>query len=289
MWKYIARSAIGIGHQKLNLPCQDYAGCELKGQYLIGVVADGAGSARFSELGSRSVVRAALRFLTNHEMEFESRGKTIWGNIKKLLNTELNWKLLNTDVTQLIKPDNQVSIEDEVKAYFQNLLQECIADLRREAQQNNCDVKDLASTLLVFIAHTNWLVAMQVGDGLLVVRERDESDYRLIIKPRRGEFANETIFVTSDGAIDSIQTAIVNKPCAFICAATDGVENVAVRLSDWSPFAPFFLPLEEYLRETDKPEEDDRYLMDFLNSDRLNARTDDDKTLLIALNYDSTN
>jgi hypothetical protein len=108
----------------------------------------------------------------------------------------------------------------------------------------------------------------------------------LVIKPHKGEFANETIFVTSDGAIDSMQTAIVPKPCDFICAATDGVENVAMRLSDWSPFAPFFSPLEQYLKETDKPE-DDTYLIDFLNSDRLNDRTDDDKTLLIALHVSS--
>jgi hypothetical protein len=54
-------------------------------------------------------------------------------------------------------------------------------------------------------------------------------------------------------------------------------------LSDWQPHAPFFKPLEEYLRETAKPEDDEKYVIDFLNSERLNSRTDDDKTLLLCL------
>jgi hypothetical protein len=73
----------------------------------------------------------------------------------------------------------------------------------------------------------------------------------------------------------------------FICASTDGLERLAIQISDWTPFAPFFNPLEQYLRETDNLEKSDEYLMSFLNSERLNARTDDDKTLLLCL-YDSS-
>jgi hypothetical protein len=40
------------------------------------------------------------------------------------------------------------------------------------------------------------------------------------------------------------------------------------------------------LRETVDPDLNDQYIVDFLNSDRLNARTDDDKTLLIAISYE---
>ena len=50
---------------------------------------------------------------------------------------------------------------------------------------------------------------------------------------------------------------------------------------DWEPFAPFFNPLEEYLKETPNPEADDDYLVSFLTSERLNQKTDDDKTLVL--------
>ncbi|QKQ78011.1 protein phosphatase 2C domain-containing protein [Nostoc sp. TCL240-02] len=79
-----------------------------------------------------------------------------------------------------------------------------------------------------------------------------------------------------------MQVEVICEKQEFICASTDGLEKVAIRLSDWKPFSPFFKPLEEYLHETVNPKED-KYLTEFLNSERLNSRTDDDKTLLLCL------
>jgi hypothetical protein len=39
--------------------------------------------------------------------------------------------------------------------------------------------------------------------------------------------------------------------------------------------------LEEYLDETPIPEQNDAYIMNFLESEYLNKQTDDDKTLLL--------
>ena len=59
---------------------------------------------------------------------------------------------------------------------------------------------------------------------------------------------------------------------------------MAIRLSDLTPHAPFFDPLKTYLEQTKNPESNTQYLEQFLNSDRLNSRTNDDKTLLLCLN-----
>jgi len=273
MWRYIVRSAIGVAHQQLGLPCQDNAGCFVKGNCLIGVVADGAGSAKFAEIGSQSLVKTTLKFINEHDLHFS--------------NKLTMWQLLNTDVTQLPKVWKAKTPTDEyVKTFFRDLTDECIKNLRQEAQKNHCDLCDLASTLLVFIAHKKWLVAMQIGDSILVVRERGNQDYKLLFNPQRGEFANETVFITSPEAIIDMQIVVMPISCDFICAASDGLESVALRFSDWMPFSPFFSPLEQYLRETVDPDLNDQYIVDFLNSDRLNARTDDDKTLLIAISYE---
>jgi hypothetical protein len=48
-----------------------------------------------------------------------------------------------------------------------------------------------------------------------------------------------------------------------------------------TPSPGFFTPLEEYIKEIVHPEQEDKYLIEFLNSERLNKRTDDDKTLLL--------
>jgi hypothetical protein len=69
----------------------------------------------------------------------------------------------------------------------------------------------------------------------------------------------------------------------FLCAATDGLERVAVRLHDWQPYAPFFQPFEACLLQLPTAVEQYSYLKTFLESERLNAKTDDDKTLLVCL------
>ncbi|MFM6245333.1 MAG: protein phosphatase 2C domain-containing protein, partial [Dolichospermum sp.] len=117
-------------------------------------------------------------------------------------------------------------------------------------------------------------------DGFMVLRCKDQ-EYQLLFEPDKGEFFNETTFVTSANALEEMQVQVISGKQGFICASTDGLERVAIRLSDWQPHPPFFKPLEEYLRETEKPENDDNYINDFLNSERLNSRTDDDKTLVL--------
>jgi Protein phosphatase 2C len=137
---------------------------------------------------------------------------------------------------------------------------------------------------------------MQIGDGFLVMRSHlsrreailandfsKSGDYRLVFQPDKGEFANQTTFVTSSTALQEMQVKVLPIRKSFICASTDGLERVALRLKDWDPFPPFFHPLEEFLRESDRPDQNDDYLVQFLESDRLNARTDDDKTVLLCL------
>ena len=79
-----------------------------------------------------------------------------------------------------------------------------------------------------------------------------------------------------------MQVKVLQQTPEFICAATDGLEGVAIRQSDWTPHPPFFQPFDEYLAETPEPEEAPTYLEPFLTSDRLNERTTDDKTMLLA-------
>ena len=130
------------------------------------------------------------------------------------------------------------------------------------------------------------IAAMQIGDGFITVRY-PEQDPQLLFPPDKGEYINETTFVTSSNALKDMKVVVQPGQPEFICASTDGLERLAIRMSDWTPFTPFFQPLEQYLGETNNLEESDEYLLSFLNSDRLNARTDDDKTLFLCL-YDSS-
>jgi len=251
VWKAIAASEIGTAHQKRNQPCQDYADfCLLDGDVLVGAVSDGAGSAMHSEQGSRLAVKAILNYfqvVSEHRQE----------NIN---HSPLSYKVL--------------------QKIFGDVLEKVKKDLQELADENNYYLEDLACTLLVFIATPLNTMAMQIGDGFLVVRTPD-GPYKLLFEPDKGEYANETTFVTSDSALKEMRVTLIEEPISFICASTDGLEKVAIKFSDYSPYDRFFNPLYAYLQETTEPKQEE-YLIPFLQLPDLNKRTDDDKTLLIA-------
>ncbi len=259
-WRAIARSSIGTSHQKQNMPCQDYGGCKILNDVIVGAVADGAGSAKYSDIGAKLAVKTALGYLTDTE-EWLQEAKHIW---------QLTHKPLS---------------EEEARELFAKTVEEVVTALQEQAINDGYSIDDLACTLLVVVATPNWVAAMQIGDGFIAVRCQQE-DHQLLFQPDKGEYINETTFVTSANALEAMRVCVRSGKQEFICAATDGLERVAIRMSDWTAFVPFFQPLEQYLRETFDPEKEDEYLNRFLNSDRLNARTDDDKTLLLCC-YDS--
>ncbi|MEH2261071.1 PP2C family serine/threonine-protein phosphatase [Nostoc sp.] len=251
-WKVAWDCAIGTSHQKQGIPCQDYGDCLIFDDHVIvGAVADGAGSAKHSDVGSKLAVETVLK---------------CFSEINKYPHKQASSQPLS---------------KEEAEEVFAKIVSEVITKLQKQADEKDYSVNDLACTLLIFVANSDCVAAMQIGDGFIVMRSQ-ESEYKLLFQPDKGEFANETTFITSTNAVKNMQVEVISEKQEFICASTDGLEKVAIRLSDWKPFSPFFKPLEEYLHETVNPK-DDKYLTEFLNSERLNSRTDDDKTLLLCL------
>jgi hypothetical protein len=285
IWRAVVHSAIGTRHSQNHLPCQDYGHYWQRGSTIIGAVSDGAGSARYAEVGSRLAVETAL--------------------------TELEAWLTSKFGLDPPSLDSLPLSASQAQTLFAQVVNEVVDALKRRAETEAWELRDLSCTLLTFIANPDWVAAMQIGDGFLVVsaaasdtvkasvdhhpvqevgvnhtpidtlppQPQNPSEYQLLFSPSKGEYINETCFVTSQGAIEQMQVGIYPHPPQFICAATDGLERVALRLSDWTPFSPFFKPFEDCLRLT--PDQAQDYLQTFLGSDRLNARTDDDKTLLL--------
>ncbi|MFP4338776.1 MAG: PP2C family serine/threonine-protein phosphatase [Halothece sp.] len=261
-WTAINYSAIGTRHQEEGLPCQDYSNYRCYDDVIIGAVSDGAGSAKHSDVGSNLAVETTLSFLSGTE-EFEKKGGMArWSKQPRKVDKPPKEKLIS---------DLAVDICETVLIAF-----------NKKAKAMNCQQEDLDCTLLVFIATSNWFAGIQIGDGFLVVRSEDGTP-ELVFQPDKGEFANETTFVTSSDVLSQLQVKSL-PPQKFICAASDGLEKVAIRFSDWTAFLPFFQPLEECLQEATNYEEKEAYLQTFLESERLNQRTSDDKTLLLCLN-----
>lgn len=255
-WEIVGCSAIGTKHIKGGTPCQDAVCYErISDQIIIGAVSDGMGSARRSDVGSKLAVKTAL------------------SQIKNMMCWEH-------------KPKN----DEGARNIFCSVLGKVQAALKNEAEHGGYSVEDLNCTLLAFVATPEWLAAMQVGDGLIVVRPKGQ-DYQLLFMPDKGEFANETTPVTSSHALEEMEVCVKSGSYEFICAATDGIENISlVKPENWRPFEGFFKPLEEQImlstKSIDHKKKEIEY---FLNSEQINQQTDDDKTLLLCAYNDFTN
>lgn len=253
-WQAVGWKEQGIGHVKNDTPCQDNFNYKIisNEQVIIGAVSDGMGSAAHSELGSQIAVQIATDFL----------------NKNNRLNNRLN--------------------EDQARAFFEKLLKSVVTEIQAEANDKGYAVRDLACTLLAFVATPDWLAAMQVGDGLIVIRPKEEATYKLLFRPNKGEFDNETVPITSSTASQEMQVIVIPKAVDFICAATDGIEHISLLKSKkWIAYEKFFEPLErQIMRSNTTQTEKENILRDFLNSDQVNQETDDDKTVLLCIQYE---
>ncbi|MEB3211201.1 MAG: PP2C family serine/threonine-protein phosphatase [Leptolyngbyaceae bacterium] len=255
-WSAITRCVAGRRHQQEGMPCQDDGGHRILDSILMGAIADGAGSAAYAEVGAQLATTTLLNYLEASEQWLEKK--------------QLSWDTL---------PDHR--LDAVAHEFFTKAVKHLLTVLQEKAEASHTDIREFACTLIAFIATPRAVIAMQIGDGFIVVR-RPNQIYQMLLLPDKGEYANQTSFVTSPDVFDTLKTHVSLGQPSFICAATDGLESVAIRQSDGSAFPPFFKPLEEFMEETDDPEHNDAYLVDFLTSERLSQRSDDDKTVLLA-------
>jgi hypothetical protein len=245
-WRVAGASVVGTAHERAGIACQDaHRWAALPDGSLIIAVADGAGSAARSEEGARCAVEAAVAALS-HLLE---EGPPI---------------------------DDQAWHEAITAT-----LEAALAAIDTHAEGMNTPIRDFATTLTVVAATAEHLAVGQVGDGVAVAEGAD--GLFLAVAPQRGEYANEVALLTSPRAVEG--AAIVTFPAAAraLAVTTDGLLRLAVRLPSHAPHVPFFRPLFAFLAETADLTTAGEELARFLASERVSDRTDDDKTLVLAV------
>jgi hypothetical protein len=153
--------------------------------------------------------------------------------------------------------------------------------LEREAEVRALPLRDFACTLTVVVAGKDFVAAMQVGDGAVVVAEPD-GVLLSVLRPVQGDCLNETVFLTSPESVETSQPAVWHGPLAHLAVFSDGLQMTALRMPSAEPYPGFFAPLFQFLcREGDGAQVQEA-LGSFLASPRVRDRTDDDVTLLLA-------
>ena len=149
-----------------------------------------------------------------------------------------------------------------------------------EAATQGSTPRQLACTLLGALVSDDWAAFVQIGDGAIVFD--GEAGYELAFWPDNGEYANTTRFLTDDDYRDHLRIEIVDRPISELAALTDGLQMLALDFGITRVHDRFFAPLFRTVRDGPSAEALRASLLDFMDSKRVNERTDDDKTLLLA-------
>ena len=254
-WRHAASSVRGTSHLSNGTECQDFQAVSLASAWagaevVIAAAADGAGSARLSRSGAQE---ACWTFLQCAQLAVSQYGGAL--------------DFLQDDFAR----DTIADVRNR------------IADLAAASEE---PFAAYACTMLGAIVADHAAFFLQIGDGAIVYRMRDSGSpaWRLALSPQRGEFANETIFVTRGDAVRRVSIARIDGPIAEFALMTDGIEELAVKTATGEPHKRFFEHVFAGLRAAPTPGPDtshEAWLEVFLASPQVCARTDDDKTIVL--------
>lgn len=242
-WAVLGESVTGTGHRGRNALCQDALRFQTFGpadEWLVVAVADGAGTARHSDVGAMRACDELVRLVTAAEPV-------------------------------------GVMTRDGVTALFA----EARETVFTEAERLNVRPRELACTALLAVVGPESAALAQLGDGGIVLG--GGQDYRTVFWPEPAEYANATDFLTDDRFADALRFEATAAPVSEVAVFTDGLQRLALDFAGLVPHPPFFRPLFAGLRAAADPETLVEPFRAFLDSPRVSERTDDDKTLVLAI------
>ena len=248
-WKYFYATEKGTSHIANNTSRQDnYSITTFKAsrtRYLISVVADGAGSASKSDISSSFI----CEFFTN-KMK--------------------NW----------LRKHNIADFKKEIAYSWINLLHQVLDKAVKDGVTTSR--REFASTFLFCVLSDKGNLFMQIGDGAISVEKNGILD--CVFKPQNGEYINTTHFITEDNFKKYLMFEQNKDEIRKVAMHTDGIETIALDMQNMKPHIPFFTPFFNILIKTKNNGENkvlSKNLSEFLNSERVNKMTNDDKTLVV--------
>ncbi|KRA37957.1 MULTISPECIES: PP2C family serine/threonine-protein phosphatase [unclassified Nocardioides] len=165
MFKEFHHQVRGHGHLRDGTPVQDRTKYLSRGGVQVLCLADGAGSASHSEFGAQAVVDEACAMLVDRFAEF--------------------------------------SASDDGARVKVELLDQLVSKLNNVATRHGVKPGDLASTFLCVAVSGERFLGAHVGDG--VVGYVKNGQLKVISAPDNSEFANQTTFVTSGRALETMR------------------------------------------------------------------------------------
>ena len=248
-WKFTCTSVTGKAHTDRGESGQDFcrAGTILlsDSEFFIGIAADGAGSTTDGGRGA------------------EIASGTLY--------TKIIDAVRNTD-------DLSNITDEDVRNWIIASREAIVADSKESGKR----LREYACTILGSVAGKDSAIFFQIGDGAIVTGSGPE--YQTIFWPEQGEYANTTFFITDEQYLDHLQINHAESPDE-IALFTDGLQNLVLSFAQKKAHSGFFMPLFDALKKNPVDDFSDfsAQLSSFLCRDDITARSDDDKTLVLAV------
>jgi hypothetical protein len=249
-WSWIAAAQQGTSHVKTGTRLQDAYRCFSSGKkgagYLCLVISDGAGTAQFGGQGASIVCRKIAVAARCH--------------FQKLCTI----------------PDDST---------LESWIAEARHSIMHAATKRGLRPRDFAATTLAVISSGNATAIAHIGDGCAVLKDEHTGEWFAPIWPAHGEYAATTNFITDES---SLQLRIIrdNNPISAVVMFSDGLERLALDFQQQKPFHGFLEGVIKPLMQGDSNGKHSLLsvaLKSYLNSEAINSRTDDDKSLIIAV------
>lgn len=270
----IGASLRGKSHIESNTECQDYHMCDkLDNGWVVLVVSDGAGSAKFAERGAKANCNIALTLIK----------KLIQQKDWKTLPTEKDW---NIEVT---------SIFLQIREIFSHKVSKL---------NDGTKLSDFCATIMLAVITPDGILAAHIGDGRMGFKTKT-NEWKSLSTPHKGEEANQTIFLQNSWNTPLVpalsvsgvyvpETVVVNERPKAVVLLSDGCENSAWECSIFNPitghyedknipFTGFMNPLIESLLEEDDGTRMDLFIDIIDHGTKACKQERDDKTMLLLI------
>lgn len=235
-------SVRGPDHEREDTSCQDAWAFVQTGERAAALcLCDGAGSATHAEIGAQTVVAAVV------------------------------------DALREFAPESPAALVDA-------LCDACAhgrAVLLREAATRALTPADMACTLVAVLAWGSHVAVAHIGDGAVIGRMRASGELTVLSAPERGEFANETWFISSASWRERMRVGL-HEGLDVVCALTDGCQSAAMQ-AGLTAFAPFCGPLFDFATEITDAAFGCTEVAKLLDAEPLRRSSGDDKTLAVAV------
>lgn len=197
LWRVASASVQGKSHAAKGLVCQDACMTSLlNDKYGIAVVADGAGSYSYSDVGARFVVDAISRQASELLTEFIT------------INSRL--------------PENSEWREQSI-SLFSNVSNQ----LSEHAASLNIPFKETGCTVILAVFSSDCVLIAHIGDGRAAYR-RTSGEWLACMTPYKGSEASSTVFITLpiwNNPKEYIQTHVVKDSVNALVLMSDGCES----------------------------------------------------------------